>query len=101
MSGRRVVIDLKPELSRFLEQERSRIRTQYGLRVSGPDIIRALLEQHRLRVMNAAEEDSALLWYYQRLKEREIDSAASPTSTSGAPQDAPGRRPPGRPPKKW
>lgn len=100
MSGRRIVIELKGELSRFLEQEKSRLRTQYGLVVSNPDIVRVLLEQHRLRVVSAAGEDEAILWYHQKLKEREIDSSPSSTDAAIATEDTPkGAR--GRKPKKW
>jgi len=101
MSGRRISLELKPELSRFMQQERSRLKTQYGLNVTNHDIIRTLLEQHRLRVMNAAEEDKAMLWYYQKLEDLERDTATAAARAAETAPDAPRRRPPGRPPKKW
>lgn len=100
--ARRVTIELKPEQSRFLDQERSRLLTQHKLRVSNQDIIRTLIEQHRLRVMQAAEEDKAYLWYYERLKEHERDTAAAgATSATRTAEDGSRRGAQGRPPKRW
>ena len=98
--SRVINISLKNDLSRFLDQEVARIREVCGIKVSYGDIIRVLLEQHRQRVFRTADEDRSALWYYQRLREQEIDIASAAASTANA-ADSPPRRQLGRRPKKW
>ena len=65
--GRNVLLHLTPELSRFLSQEQSRLKSTYGIKVTDREILCTLLELHRLRVMSEAEERDSLLWYYDRV----------------------------------
>ena len=73
---------LPTELSLFLGQEKTRFSIQHGIQVTEQDIIRTLLEQHRLRVYQAASEDEALLWYYQNWENREYDITTAATKSA-------------------
>lgn len=66
--SRNIVIELDPDTSRFLNQEKSRLYTQYNIKVTPKDIILTLLRQHKLRVLSEADETEAMLWYYDIMK---------------------------------
>lgn len=78
--SRLLQISIDSDMSRFLNQEVSRLNVKYGIRVTPRDILMTLLRQHSLRVVSEAEEEEAILWYYDNLKEH--NEAASTTSSS-------------------
>lgn len=58
----------------LLEQEAYRLRITYGLKVSPPDVMRCLIETHRLRLSQIATHDPYLLpWFYQAMREERDD----------------------------
>jgi hypothetical protein len=88
-SRRKIIVELNQDMSLFLTQERSRLYTQYGLRVTPSDILKTLLYQHKMRIIQAVEEDESLLWYHDKLKERERDRT---TEAAFAAENSTGRR---------
>lgn len=91
---RRITLDLNPDHSRFLSQEKSRLRIQYGLKVNEQDILRTLVEQHRLRVLHSAEEDESIIWYYENLRRGHETFGYSPTARAATPITAETPSPP-------
>jgi hypothetical protein len=59
----------------LLDQERNRLRSEYGLIASHNDIIRTLIELHRLRLQGAASDVvGARLWMYEYLRHEDEDA---------------------------
>lgn len=85
--GRKITLDLNPELSRFLSQEQSRLQSTYGIKVTDKEILYTLIELHRLRVMSEAEERDSLLWYYDRvIRDDNAPKAARTPQSSRTPR---------------
>lgn len=58
----------------MIDQERLRLRQEYGVKLSGNEIIQALIEMHRLRLqVVASEESDARWWMYQTLADQDED----------------------------
>jgi hypothetical protein len=76
---------LGDEIHLFLDQETKRILYQHGIVVTKAEIIRTLIAEHRIRVMQAASEDEALLWFYHRMEERENELVDSATRAANLP----------------
>ena len=71
---RHLQISLEREQSAFLEQERRRLREEYGLSVSMTDLIKGLIELHRMRWSQLATLDpGAVPWFYKFLSEAQDD----------------------------
>jgi hypothetical protein len=71
---RHVQLSLTVEQMRFLEQEKRRIKKAYGIKTSVADIIRALVEQHTMRMTQlATAEPESVEWFYRYLAEENDD----------------------------
>lgn len=47
------------------------MKDKYGLRMSAPQIVQALIEQHRLKIkMMATEDPESVHWFYKRMAEQ-------------------------------
>lgn len=69
-----VHIRLSREQVRFLKQERRRIKKAHGISVSMTDIIRALIEQHTMRMAQiATAAPESVEWFYRYLAEENDD----------------------------
>lgn len=85
---RTIAVSLEPHLTRVLSQEKVRLRREYGLTLSSKDIIAALIEQHRLRMLDVADDENAELWYYQHLRNQLDDIATETSITAKLQRDA-------------
>lgn len=71
-----VVVHLTEDQIVLLDQEKNRLRNEYGLHVNTGGIIRVLIELHRLRLQGAASNEAdARLWMYEYLRHEENDDA--------------------------
>lgn len=71
MAKRSLLIHLSRGQSQLIDQERQRLKDRYGLRMSGPQIVQALIEQHRLKIkMMATEDPESVHWFYRRMAEQ-------------------------------
>jgi hypothetical protein len=70
----KLIIRIGHSHARFLSQEQKRLRTQYGIKLSQGEIVEVLIEQHKLRFIQVAEEDpDSLIWFYRNLKGLDSD----------------------------
>jgi len=74
--GHLVQVRLTRDQMRFMEQERRRLKKAYGLRITITEIIRALVEQHHMRMaQQATAEPESVEWFYRYLSEKKDESA--------------------------
>ena len=67
-------VDLSRTQIKFLEQERSRLRAEYGINVTISDIIRGLVDLHMTRfALQAETSPDTIAWFYRHLAKREKD----------------------------
>lgn len=72
---RKLVLHITRDQARLLEQERTRLRTKYGLKLSTSDIVQILIEMHRARLqMMATDGQQSMIWFHRYLAEQEDDS---------------------------
>jgi len=72
--GHLVQVRLTRDQTRFLEQERRRIKKAHGFRTTIADIMRALIAQHQMRMTQlATAEPESVEWFYRYLSEKEDD----------------------------
>lgn len=51
----------------MIDQERLRLRSEYGVKLSGNEIVQLLIEMHRLRLQVVAAEESDARWWMHRM----------------------------------
>lgn len=51
----------------MIDQERLRLRQEYGVKLSGNEIIQLLIEMHRVRLQVVASEESDARWWMYRM----------------------------------
>jgi hypothetical protein len=52
----------------FLEKERRRLKTSYGINVSIPELIEGLVELHKMRMIQLATRDrDSVAWFHRLL----------------------------------
>ncbi len=63
-----------PEQEQLLLQEQLRLRQDYGIKLSASEVVKVLIEAHRLRLQVVASEDSdARWWMYQNIADLDKD----------------------------
>jgi hypothetical protein len=71
---RKFTVYLTREQAQMIDQERLRLRQEYGVKLSGNEIIQVLIEMHRLRLqVVASEESDARWWMHQMLADQDED----------------------------
>lgn len=64
----KLVIYITTEQERMIQQERSRLKQEYGLKVSRNELIQLLIEKHRVCLQTLAAETSDVRWWkYQTM----------------------------------
>lgn len=72
--SRQFAITLTREQGQLIDQEKLRLKREYGVALSANEIIQLLIEMHRLRLQVVASESSdAKWWMYKRLSEEGED----------------------------
>lgn len=69
MAQHSIKLELSPEQSHTLDVERRRLEALYGVKVTRPQIVRILIEQHRLKLRLTAEQDvvpDMLAWLWRK-----------------------------------
>ena len=63
-----IVLDPSPEEAAVLDKEIARIRGAYGVTISRQQVIRALIEMHKVRLQTVAKESpkSTIGWLWSR-----------------------------------
>lgn len=71
MAKRKLIIQLTRGQSQLIDQERQRLKDEYGLKVSGNEFVQALIEQHRLKLkMMASNDPDSVHWFYKQMAEQ-------------------------------
>jgi len=64
---RKYSVYLTREQGQLIDQEKRRLAEEYGVKLSGNEIIQVLIEMHRLRLQTMAAEDSDARWWMYRM----------------------------------
>lgn len=72
MSSATATISISRLHRQFLEQERRRLKDEYGIVVTWSEIVQGLIEQHKMRMIQMASENSdSVAWFYSYLAENQ------------------------------